>query len=207
MGRTQCSAFFIRHYSKNTQQAAAHRGGGSVAFGAVSRIQLVSGIVPEENLLGIESPDDGEVFAITQVKNNHLKRKPDEGLAYTIEDSEVVADMDGNMAPRIRWLGKVRVSADDLASNIAKRRGPNPAIQDEITGILSEMFATSPRWDALDAVAEIRAAGCSANKETIAKARNRMGIIARPRRETGKVGVRGWEWVLPAKNKVASDSE
>src|SRR6185437_10031907 len=84
LGRSGASAIFIRHYSKNTQQAAAHRGGGSVAFGAVSRIQLVSGIVPEENRMGLEIPDDGQVYAITQVKNNHLKRRPDEALAYTI---------------------------------------------------------------------------------------------------------------------------
>lgn len=207
MGRAECSAFFIRHYSKNTQQAAAHRGGGSVAFGAVSRIQLVSGVVPEEARLGIDQPTDegGEVYGISQVKNNHLKRKPNEALAYTIEDSDVVADMDGNKAPRIRWLGKVQVSADDLASSMSRKRGPSPVIQDEITSILSEMFATSPVWDALDAVKEIRESGCSANKETISKARNRMGIISRPKHQGGKVGVRGWEWVLPAKSRVNPD--
>lgn len=206
LGRTGASAIFIRHYSKNTQQAAAHRGGGSVAFGAVSRIQLVSGIVPEESRMGLEIPDDGQVYAITQVKNNHLKRRPDEALAYTIEDSDVVADMDGNMAPRIRWLGSVMVGADELASSGSpKRRGPNPAIQDEITQVLAEMFSTSPTWDATQALAEIRAAGIAANKETIAKARNRMGIIARSRREAGSPGVKGWEWTLPAKSRVEED--
>ena len=205
LGRSGASAIFIRHYSKNTQQAAAHRGGGSVAFGAVSRIQLVSGIVPEENRMGLEIPDDGQVYAITQVKNNHLKRRPDEALAYTIEDSHVVADMDGNMAPRIRWLGTVMVSAEDLASSGPKRRGPNPAVQDEITQVLAELFATSPTWDATSALAEIRDAGIAANRETIAKARNRMGIIARPVREAGKAGVKGWEWTLPAKNRVDED--
>lgn len=207
LGHTGSSSVFIRHYNKNAQLAAAHRGGGSVAFGAVSRIQLVSGIVPDESRSGIEIPDDGQVFAISQVKNNHLKRRPDEGLAYTIEDSDVVADMDGNKAPKIRWLGVIMVSPDELASSSGRKRGPNPLMQTEIGEVLAEMFSTSPTWDAVAAMAEIRSAGISANKETIAKTRQRMGIIARPRRESGRAGVKGWEWTLPTKNKVGEDSE
>lgn len=201
-----CSALFIRHYNKNTQLQAQHRGGGSVAFGAVSRMQMVSGIVPEEARSGLPNVP-GQVFGITQVKNNHLEKRLDQTLAYTIEDSDVVADTDGNMAPRVRWLGEVTVSAEELASGPQRRRGPAPMVQEEIISVLSEMFKTSAVLDARDATKELRSAGITANPETIAKARNRMGVTAKARHEKGRPGISGWDWSMPAKEKVDPDFE
>ena len=203
-----CSAVFVRHYNKNTQLSAQQRGGGSVAFGAVSRIQLIGGQVPSEELDQLDNPPETKVFAITQVKNNHLGRRPDEALAYTIEDSDIVADTDGNMAPRVRWLGKIMVTADTLASGPAKKRpGPIPAIQEEIIEALSEMFASMSVIDSAEAMGQLRNAGISANKETIAKARKSIGIISRARRIKGQSGVSGWDWVLRTKQRVNDEED
>jgi hypothetical protein len=196
------SALFIRHYNKNSQLAANQRGGGSVAFGAVSRVQLIGGTVPAEDMGQVENPPP-KLFAITQVKNNHLQRIHDEALAYAIEDSEIVADMDGNMVPRIRWYGKVMVSADTLASGPAKKKpGPSPVVQDEIIEMLSEMFSNMPVIDSAEAMAQLRSSGITANKETITKARKAMGVIAKARRVKGKPGVQGWDWTLNTRTEI-----
>jgi len=202
-----CASIFIRHFNKNTELSAAHRGGGSVAFGAVSRVQVVAGEVPEEARGNLPENISGKVYGIAQVKNNHLKRRPDEVLAYVVEDSDIVADTDGNMAPRIRWLGAISLKADDLASPPSKRRGPSPMVQEEIVSVLSEMFSRIGKWDSTDALAELRNAGVTANRETIAKARNRMGVVAKPRYAKGHAGVAGWDWVVPGKEKATRDSE
>lgn len=198
-----CSALFIRHYNKNDKLAASHRGGGSVAFGAVARVQMICGLVPVDDAakFAVTTP----VWGIQQVKNNHLSKRPDHTLAYTIEDSDVVADTDGNMAPRIRWLGEVFVSADELASGGRKTPGPTPMIQEEIAEILTTMFETTSVWDSQDAMRELKAAGITANKETIGKARKRLGVFTRQRRIPGKPGVTGWDWVMPGKINTSDD--
>jgi len=201
------AAFFIRHYSKNTQQTAANRGGGSVAFGAVSRIQLIGGVLSESDKSQIENPPE-KVFAMTQVKNNHLSRRPDTALAYAIEDSEIIADMDGNYAPRIRWFGEVMVSTDELSAGTKRKRpGPNPLVQEEIMDVLGEMFENVEIWDSREALAQLKNAGITANKETIIKARKVMGVESRARHIKGKAGVDGWDWVYKSKQRVSDDDE
>jgi hypothetical protein len=206
MAKVGCAALLIRHYNKNAGTSAQHRGGGSVAFGAVSRVHMVSGVIPVEDRGGIEVPSDGEVYGITIVKSNNIRKREEYAFSYTIEDSDIVADTDGNMAPRIRWLGAVTTTPDKIASpNAPARHGPSPMIQEEIVAVMTEMFAISPVWDAKTAEAEIRAAGISANKETISKARIRMGVTVRPRHEKGKIGAAGWDWYAPAKQKISED--
>jgi hypothetical protein len=197
-----CSAVFVRHYNKDTTLKAAHRGGGSIAFGAVSRIQLVSGEVPEEKATKFDC--DGRVFGITQVKNNHLSRRPGYTLAYTIQDSSVVADTDGNMAPCIKWLGELTLSADELAgSEVKTRRGPAPIVQEEIIEVLLSMFEHQEVWDAADAIREIKASGVTANHGTINKAKKSLGIKSVAIRERGKPGTQGWNWVMDVKQGVS----
>lgn len=204
-----CSALFIRHLNKNTELTAAHRGGGSVAFGAISRCQLIAGDVPIEFRERLPDADliAGRVFGIQQVKNNNLERRPDHTLCYMVEDSDVVADTEGNMAPRIKWLGEVLMSADDLVSTSKTRKGPAPMVQDEVIEVLTDMFNRSPIWDSADALAEIKSAGISANRETIAKARARMGIIPKARRDKGVHGVTGWDWHIAPKERVSDEEE
>jgi hypothetical protein len=201
-----CSAIFIRHYNKDSTLKAAHRGGGSVAFGAVSRVQLISGEVPADKAEKFQC--EGKVFGITQVKNNHLNRRPGYTLAYTIQDSDVVADTDGNMAPMVRWLGELTLSADELAgSEVKPRRGPEPMVQDEISEVIQSMFEHQEVWDAKDAVNEIKAAGISANMSTVNKVKKKMGIRSVPRRTRGKPGTTGWNWVMDVKMKVSEEEE
>jgi hypothetical protein len=54
---------------------------------------------------------------------------------------------------------------------------------------------------------QLRNAGISANKETIAKARKSIGIISRARRIKGQSGVSGWDWVLRTKQRVNGEDE
>ncbi len=201
------SALFIRHYNKNTQQSAQNRGGGSVAFGAVSRIQIIGGALSDEDKDQVENPP-AKVFAMAQVKNNHLSRRPDTALAYAIEDSDIVADMDGNFAPRIHWYGEVIVTTDSLSQGPQRKKpGPNPMVQEEIMNVLGEMFNGMEIWDSKEAMSQIKNAGVSANKETIMKARNSMGIISRARHTQGKSGVQGWDWVLSTRHNITEDED
>jgi len=199
------SALFIRHYSKNTQQTAANRGGGSVAFGAVSRVQIIGGVLSEEDKGQIENAPE-RVFALAQAKNNHLSRRPDTALSYAIEDSDIVADMDGNYAPRIKWFGEVSISTESLSMGPQRKKtGPIPMVQEEIMDVLAEMFQNIEIWDAKEAMSQLRSAGITANKETIGKARHKMGIMSRSRRSSNNAGMEGWDWVLKTRRKVNDD--
>ena len=189
LGEMNCAALLIRHLNKNTNQDARYRGGGSIAFGAVSRIQLLAG----------ELPDGTGRFGIGQIKNNHLAKRPDEVLTYQVEDSDIVADEFGNMVPRIQWGDYINLTLRALAGG--EKRGPKPERRHEVAEVLEELFSQQDTWAVKDVEAQLRAAGCSVNEKTIASARSDLGIFARPSYKPGG-GVAEWVWTtVPRKHK------
>lgn len=190
LGEAECAGFGIRHLNKNTSQDARYRGGGSIAFGAVSRIQLLAG----------ELPDGTGRFGIAQIKNNHLAKRPDEVLTYQVEDSEVVADEFGNMVPRIAWGDYINMTLRALSGG-PEKRGPKPERRQEISEVLEEMFSQQATWSVKEAEAQLRASGCSVNHAIVDKARSDLGIFARASYKPGG-GVAEWVWTTePRKHK------
>jgi RecA-family ATPase len=189
LGELGCAAIMIRHLNKNTTQEARYRGGGSVAFGAVARIQLLAG----------ELPDGTGRFGIGQIKNNHLERRPDEVLTYEIQDSEIVADELGNMVPRIHWGDYINMELRALAG--VQKRGPKPERRHEIEQLLEEMFQQQDTWPMKEIEAAMKSAGVSINHKTVATAREELGIRSRPAFSKDG-GVKHWVWTtVPIKRK------
>jgi hypothetical protein len=95
---TDISIVCLRHLNKRSGDAAIFRGGGSIAFTAASRCNLIVGKHPTE--------DDVNVLAC--IKSN-LERKP-KSLSYTIES------VDTKLGPigRVQWLDEVALDADDI---------------------------------------------------------------------------------------------
>jgi hypothetical protein len=95
---TDISILCLRHLNKRQGDAAIFRGGGSIAFTAASRCNLVVG----------KHPTEEDVNILACIKSN-LERKP-KSLSYTIESVET------NVGPigRIQWLEEVAFAADDI---------------------------------------------------------------------------------------------
>lgn len=190
-----CGAWMIRHLNKDSGKKAAYRGGGSVAFGAVARVHLFAGSLPQD----AQWPDEAQ-YAVAQLKNSHLYRVPDVALAYKIVDSDIRADDDGNMIPKIVWCGEVDIETEILANGVPKRHGPVPTSQIMIEEILRNLFDEKDTWDTKEIKAELAEAGYRDHK-TIDKVKDRMGIRSVAIRQRGKVGVKQWVWTI-AKQKV-----
>jgi hypothetical protein len=132
-----CAAWLIRHFNKDSKQAAAMRGGGSVAFGAVARTHMIAGEMPEEA--------SGEAtHAIALVKANNVRRRRGVALGYSIVDSELEGDDQGTMVPMVRWHGEVKIDVDELAGK--QRRGPAPTTQPEWRKLLDDLFGRQDTW-------------------------------------------------------------
>jgi hypothetical protein len=96
---TNISILCLRHLNKRQGDAAIFRGGGSIAFTASSRCNLMVGKHPTE--------DDVNVLACTK---SNLERKP-KSISYTIES----VDTPHGPIGRISWLDEVALSADDIS--------------------------------------------------------------------------------------------
>jgi AAA domain/Bifunctional DNA primase/polymerase, N-terminal len=150
LGEAHCSALLIRHLNKDTSKDVRFRGSGSVAFGAVSRIQLFAAPLPSD--VGVAA-----THGIVTVKNNHLAKRPDDCLTYAIIDSPIAADDQGSWVPMLEWHGTVEVSPQYLASGgrSEARRGPEPVRQKEIESVLEELFAVREEVPVKDILAAL----------------------------------------------------
>lgn len=189
LNRTGSAGLAIRHLNKDSKQEARFRGSGSVAFANRARVHLLAAKLPP----GHEGEYGIGVLAV------NLAKRPEGCLAYSIVDSDIEGDDAGNMVGRLEWHGRVDVAVEDLGKSQGGR-GPTPAIQDEIIDVLTEMFDRQEVWESSAAFAELRAAGITANKETIIKARKRFGVVARARFKDGKI--EGWYWRVKTKESI-----
>ena len=174
---TGCCIWLIRHLNKNGQMGAIYRGGGSIAFSALARSGLITGRIP----------DDSGWYGIAHVKVNHGRRM-EPTLAYSIEEWSEDTDI-----PIIVWHGEVDISADELVSGPRKKPGPAADMQAEVESVLRAMFEENDTWSAKDAMAELRAAGCSTSASLLGKAKSNLGI--RSGNQFGSDGrIQGWVW-------------
>lgn len=197
LGPTGCCAVMVRHFNKDKGMDAKYRGGGSVAFAAVARVHLASARLPDSYT------GDGE-YGIARVDTNMTKRS-DEVITYSIVDSDIPLDDEGNMVPRVEWHGMARIDANTLTKGEQPRRGPEPVVQDAVSEALEQMFSAQDTWDAEAVAHELKKLDITANKETITKARKGLGIITRPvHRPEG--GVAKWVWTTN-KGKLRVDKK
>jgi hypothetical protein len=160
---TGCCIVLVRHLNKDGSMKALYRGTGSIAFSAIARSGLITGVCP----------DDGS-FAIAHVKCSYAEKF--EGVVrYSIGNASV----DGTSFGTIDWgdIDKA-LTADEIAKGPSKKPGPLSSLQDEICDILRPMFDEKHTWPGRECVARLREAGITANDKTIIKARERLGIRA-----------------------------
>jgi hypothetical protein len=184
LAKLGCAAGFSRNMNKNQAQDAKYRGSGSAAFANLARVHLVAARLPDSYT------GEGE-FGLFQADVNLTRRKT-EALTFSIVDSDDVAlDIHGNMISRIKWHGVDGIGIDALT--VIKKSGPDPYKQDTIAEVLIPMFEEDDTWDVNVVMAELDKAGVKADKETLGKARQKLGIIAKPVHKPGG-GYAKWVW-------------
>lgn len=183
--QANCALWAIRHMNKDKGQDAKFRGTGSSAFQNRARVHLITGEVPSGY------PGEG-TFAIRQVDTN-LTARNDSALVYSIVDSDIEQDDDGNYVARLEWHGTADISANSLTQGQVARRGPEPHRQEELSDVLSQMFDGQDTWKAHDVKAELKKAGASTDSDTLRKVCRELGIERRARyKESG--GIDHWIW-------------
>lgn len=189
LGQEKATAWLIRHLNKDTKQSAAFRGGGSVAFGAVARTHLFTGMIPDTVMT------EG-THAIAVIKSNNLKKRKDIALAYEIVDSDIRADDDGNYVPRVKWHGEITIDLQVLAGGLAGRRGPEATVQPKVRAILDEMFAERERWPAKQILMRLEGEGITDHK-IIDKVKDAMGVRSvRVAKRGSQGGTAAWYWTV-----------
>jgi hypothetical protein len=185
LDETGCSSVMIRHFNKNASLDAKSRGGGSVAFGAIARVQLVAARLPN-SYIGTAH------FGLSQADTN-MTKLIDGTLTYDIVDSDIEMDDQGNMVPRLEWRGVTDMDADTLVRGDVTRHGPDPVVQDEIADVLRQLFDEKDTWDYKRVLSELASAGVSVNAKTISKAKLKLGITSKQvRRPDGFLDK--WVW-------------
>ena len=96
---------FIRHLRKSGGSQAINAGGGSIAFGALSRSMMIAGFDPTDRSLDVS--DRRRILAVTKAS---LAKQP-LSLLYRI-----VGPDDG--ASRVEWLGMSPLTADDVSQAV-----------------------------------------------------------------------------------------
>ena len=174
---TGCCIILVRHLNKDGSMKALYRGTGSIAFSALARSGIITGVCP----------DDGS-FALAQVKCSYA-RKFDGVVRYSVREWEENEDV-----PVIEFGEWTQdLTADDIAKGPKERRGPDPEVQDVVRAILEPMFQERDTWSEGECMKALRDAGVQASRPTIMKVRNTLGIRTTPVREkSGKLGK--WVW-------------
>jgi hypothetical protein len=177
----------VRHFTKAPGGTAITRGGGSIAFVAAARSQLVWGRDPE-------AADDKQGGILARGKCNLAKTPA--SLAYHIEEAKPDR-------PRVVWDGTSTHSADALAGPLPMdAEAPLAASAEDV---IRQLLADGP-VPAEEGETARKAHGFSAG--TWAKAKAAVGVCSR------KLGGRGagWEWYIatdetPKAQNGAKDSK
>jgi hypothetical protein len=198
LGQEKATAWLIRHLNKDTKQSVAFRGGGSVAFGAVARTHLFIGELPEA------TKGDG-THALATIKSNNLKRRKGVALSYTLEDSDIRADDDGNFVPKVTWFGEVQIDLETLASGGNSGKGPTAWSQPKIRMILEELFESKDDLPAKVVLDRLAQDGFTDHK-TVDKVTAAMGVRKYRKAKRGALGgTREWRWTLRTERVSGED--
>jgi hypothetical protein len=164
-GELGVAILIVDHLNKRSGVAAIQRGSGSIGFNAAARSVL----------LASKHPQESETFVLASVKSN--LGPPPSSLGYrTVEAA--------NKAVTLEWLGECPYEADDLVTAAFESANSRKL------GMAMDLLNTKlSGTSALSKVVDREAAALGISSRTLARARNRLGVIAKP------VGMQG-EWVL-----------
>lgn len=124
---------FIRHLRKSGGAQAINAGGGSIAFGALSRSMLIAGIDPTDS--SIDIADRRRILAVTKAS---LAKAPP-SLVYRI------VGLEGGSSG-VEWQGTSQLSADDVSQSVnAQLTGDDAAEQNEMEEWLYELLRDRDR--------------------------------------------------------------
>jgi AAA domain len=187
-----CAGLALRHMNQNRSQDAKYRGSGSGAFQNRARVHLVTGEIPTG------FPGGGQ-FGLAMVDNNIMPRVRG-SLAYSIVDSDIQGDDQGNMVGRVEWHGLVDIDANTL-TRTENRPGPEAHEQNAIRAVLAVMFDEKDTWRQKEIIAKLKEENCSTNDKTLEKVKKAMGIrSAQVFKKTG--GIAGWVWTTSKKIRL-----
>lgn len=124
---------YIRHLRKSGGAQAINAGGGSIAFGALSRSMLIAGLDPTDS--SIDIGDRRRILAVTKAS---LAKVPP-SLVYRI------LGLEGG-ASGVDWQGTSQLSADDVSQSVnAQLTGDDAAEQSEMGEWLYELLRDRDR--------------------------------------------------------------
>lgn len=103
---TNISIMALRHLNKKEGSTAIFRGGGSIAFTAASRCNLMVGRHPEEE----------DVNVLACIKSN-LERIP-KSLTYAIQEVPTIYGRIG----QITWLDEVEIKGDEIVDEVKTKK-------------------------------------------------------------------------------------
>jgi hypothetical protein len=163
----------VKHLNKATGTASAlYRIAGTMAFVALPRAVHIVGT----------DPDDKKRRLLMPLKISHGLR-PD-ALAYRVEPNE-------EGLPVILWeADAVDADADDV---LARKPGKSPKPIDKAVAWLRDVLTRDGPQGSKDLRERAEATGIASR--TLDRAKERLGVVAEPNRENGKVG--SWTVALP----------
>ncbi len=178
---TRAGVLLVRHLNKSTSLEAQYRGGGSMAFGGVSRAHMLVAWHPE-------SPSTG-VLAMVKI---NLATTP-RSMTYQVVEVPVGS---GIKVTKIKWGGAIDMKVKELLKKKdARKEAPK---RDAAQAWLEALLADGPM--AVDTVRkEADAAGLI--WKTVERAAERANIDKKPMYADAKRGpkkqIAHWEWSLP----------
>lgn len=152
--RTHASAILVRHLNKGASSNSLYRGGGSIGIIGVARF----------GLLVARAREDKDVRVLASTKTN--LGPPPPSLSYRLEEVE------GQDVARVKWLGVVHDTADDLLGDTLasdEQRETASAAEDFLTQILARGPASR---DSI--IADGKRSGISAR--SVDRAKQRLGV-------------------------------
>ena len=177
--RLDCAVLGISHFTKGSAgRDPTERVTGSIAFGALARIVLVTA-----------KGEDGDRL-LARAKSNI--GQDGGGYRYTLEQIDIGGGME---ASTVRWGEAIEGSAREILSDVeAAEDRDDPAT--DAAGFLFELLRYGAR-PAREVLSEAVDAGFS--RDQMHRAKRKIGAVAV---KLGMAG--GWAWQLP---KIAEDSE
>jgi hypothetical protein len=174
-----CTILAVRHLNKDMKLTKAiYRGSGSIGIAGQARAVFLAGPTKE----------DPEVRVFARVKGNLAKCPP--ALGYHIIEATIQA-FDGSeiKTQKIDWIGKVKLSADDLVrEQDSLRRGPEPEQLGAAMELLGRFLADGKEHLSKELYELAASAGIS--HPTMMNARRELGVRARSK------GFKPKQWVL-----------
>lgn len=131
--RTDCAAFLIRHFNKNSGATALHKGGGSIAIAGAARSVLAAGKNPADEskrVLAVSKSNGAEVLDVGSLSY--------EIIPVTLPSSGGSAEV---QTTKIEWLGRSEYTANDLVAVIPsnpEERSERQEAQAKIKELLSD---------------------------------------------------------------------